>query len=478
MGPVATTQVSVRPHGVLCEVGGAGRTCADTERSGATSKSRMKQITWTPRTQKLSDLKDWDKNPRTITGEALERLKRRIEERGFHDIVKVDTDNVILSGTQRRKALTEMGIEEVWTMVPSRKLTEAERKAVVLESNRNEGADDWAKLKEYFSAEELLGGGFGKDEIARFFDNAVEVEEDDFDAEAEAARLKVVVPKNGDIWKLGDHRLACGDSTDPAVYEKLMDGMKADMCWTDPPYNIGWDYDDRSQNKFNSKRKTSKVFQTRVFKDKWTPDKYIDFLKRVFDKVFTYSIKNATIYVCHGGRYQSWTVDAIKKAGFHYSQDLIWVKERMLPMPGQLFHHLYEGIVVGWKKGESPIRNFKFNQEDVFALGYEKFKEYTGTIIDVWFEKRDKLNTYEHPTQKPVRLPERAIKKSCPLGGVVLEPFCGSGSALIACEQLNRKCYAVELDPRYCDVIVRRWQRYTKRTAECLTRPEAVILEA
>src|SRR3990167_10558805 len=134
----------------------------------------MKKISWVPKLQKVAKLIEWDRNPRVITGEAMERLKKRIEDRGFHDVVKVDTDNVILSGTQRRKALESLGIEEVWTMVPDRKLTDAERKAVVLESNRNEGEDDWNKLKEFFSASELMAGGFGKDEIAKFFDNLVE----------------------------------------------------------------------------------------------------------------------------------------------------------------------------------------------------------------------------------------------------------------------------------------------------------------
>lgn len=124
-----------------------------------------KSITWTPKIQKLAVLKDWDKNPRSITGEALARLKQRITDRGFHDVVKIDTDNVILSGTQRRKALTELGITEVWTMVPDRKLTEKERQAVVVESNRNDGDWDWGKLGSFFDLQDLKDWGFGEDEI-------------------------------------------------------------------------------------------------------------------------------------------------------------------------------------------------------------------------------------------------------------------------------------------------------------------------
>lgn len=183
-----------------------------------------KIINWTPKIQKLSDLTEWPNNPRTITGEALERLKNRIIERGMHDILKVDTDNVILSGTQRRKALEGLGIDEVWTMVPDRKLTESERKLVVLESNRNEGEDDWKKLKEFFDTKELMAGGFGKDEIAKFFDQMVETKEDGFDADAEASSIKNAQTKVGDVWMLGDHRLICGDSSSPEVFAKLFEG--------------------------------------------------------------------------------------------------------------------------------------------------------------------------------------------------------------------------------------------------------------
>mgnify|MGYP001573025389 FL=1 len=432
-----------------------------------------KTITWTPKTQKLAVLKDWDKNPRSITGEALARLKQRITDRGFHDVVKVDTDNVILSGTQRRKALEELGVAEVWTMVPSRKLTEAERKAVVLESNRNEGEDDWIKLKEYFSASELMAGGFGKDEIAKFFDNMVEVEEDDFDAEAEAAKLKLVVPKTGDIWQLGDHRLACGDSTDPALYPELMDGVKADMCWTDPPYNVNYDY----KNKYDGIGKARKgrfVGGSKVFNDNLTPEQFGIFLTTVFKNVYDHTVDSSGMYCCHATKSQEQFFEALKVNGWHFSQTIIWLKERIILALGQDYHRIYEPIWYGWKKGKKRWSNKgQSTEKEVWDVDRMTFEE----RLDVWYLHRDKSKDYQHPTQKPVRLPERAIKKSCPLGGVVLEPFCGSGSALIACEQLHRKCYAIELDPRYCQVIIARWQRYTKRTAECLTRPEAVIIE-
>lgn len=423
--------------------------------------------------QKLAVLKEWDKNPRSITGEALARLKQRITERGFHDVVKVDTDNVILSGTQRRKALIDMGVTEVWTMIPDRKLTETERKAVVLESNRNEGEDDWGKLKEYFSKHDLLMGGFDKDEISRYFDAMVDVDEDNFDAEKETASYKDVVPKVGDIWQLGDHRLACGDSTDPALYPILMDGVKADMTWTDPPYNVNYN----NKGKFggiHKARKTEYAGGSAVIGDHQSNEDFSAFLLAVFKNIYDSTKDSAGIYICHAMGTRSAFFDAFISAGFHYSQTIIWLKERIILSLGQDYHRIYEPIMYGWKEGKPRYSNKKMKVEkEVWDLDKIDFEE----RLDLWYLHRDKAKDYVHPTQKPVRLAERAIKKSCPLGGVVLEPFCGSGSALLACEQLSRKCYAIELDPRYVQAIIIRWQRKTNKQAICIDRPEAVIMD-
>ena len=433
----------------------------------------MKTINWKPKMQKLSALKEWEKNPRTITAEALERLKRRIEERGFHDVVKVDTDNVILSGTQRRKALTDMGVKEVWTMVPDRKLSDAERRAVVLESNRNEGADDWEKLKQYFDRAELIAGGFGNDEISKFFDNTVEVEEDDFDAEAEAAAIKNAMTKTGDVWELGKHRLVCGDSTDRGVFEKLMDGQLADMCFEDPPYNVNYDY----QTKYGGIHKSRKkgfAGGSKVFNDKLTPEKFREFLFKMFQNVYDFTKDSAGIYVCHATKSQAEFFGAFNDAGFHFSQTIIWLKERIILALGQDYHRIYEPIIYGWKKGKKRWSNKGLSTEkEVWDADKQTFEEH----LDVWYMHRDKSADYEHPTQRPVRLPERAIKKSCPMGGVVVDPFGGSGSTLLACEQLERRCFAIELDSRYADVIIRRWQRYTQKTAKCLTRNGIIVSE-
>lgn len=135
----------------------------------------------------------------------------------------------------------------------------------------------------------------------------------------------------------------------------------------------------------------------------------------------------------------------------------------MIPMPGQLYHHLYEGIAVGWKKGKKKNRISKYNFEDVFALDRQRFSEYINELIDIWYEKRDCLNKYEHATQKPVKLPERAIRVSSRKDDIALDVFGGSGSTLLACEQLGRRGYLMELDPKYCDVIRKRYNDFVNK---------------
>jgi site-specific DNA-methyltransferase (adenine-specific) len=151
------------------------------------------------------------------------------------------------------------------------------------------------------------------------------------------------------------------------------------------------------------------------------------------------------------------------EAGWHHSQMLIWVKESMVFSPGSDFHRLHEPCMFGWKKGKKHFSNRKLaSYKDVFSLEREAFDE----MPDIWYERRDKTADYVHPTQKPVRLAERALKKSSVTGDVVLEAFGGSGSTLIACEQMGRPCYVMELDPKFCDVIVDRWEKWTGKKAE------------
>lgn len=421
----------------------------------------MNAPTWKPELRKVSDLVPLEKNPRKITPEKMEDLKRRIRARGMHDVLKVDTNGVVLAGNQHQQALEELGMTEVYVMVPDRKLTKSERDKTVLESNIHDGVWDRDVLVEY-GKETLLEIGFESTEV----DKMLSAEEDDFDVEEEVAKITKPITQVGDVWALGEHRLICGDSTSPEVFKKLMgEDALADMCWTDPPYNVDYDYTRKYTDGMKQRKARPAKFAggTKVFNDDKSPEQFYEFLLAVFKNVYDFSKDSSGMYVCHATKTQKQFFDALAADGFHFSQTIIWLKERIILALGQDYHRVYEPIWYGWKKGKKRWSNKTLQTEkEVWDLDRLDFEE----RLDVWYLHRDKSKDYIHPTQKPVRLSERAIKKSCPVKGIVIEPFAGSGSALIACQQLMRKCYAIELDPRYVDAIVKRWERVTGEVAK------------
>lgn len=197
-------------------------------------------ITWTPERAKVADLKLWQENPRTISEKEYNDLKASITKRGFHDVLKVNTDLTVLSGNMRKRALEELGITEVFIMKPSRELTLDEMIVVALESNRHRGEDDWDALAN-MDKDLLLEAGFDKLEMAKEFDLRMPIEDDEPPEPKEDHGVKL-----GDLFQLGSHRLLCGDATKKEDVERLMDGQKADMVFTDPPYGV--DYEGKTKD--------------------------------------------------------------------------------------------------------------------------------------------------------------------------------------------------------------------------------------
>lgn len=433
-----------------------------------------KELTWKIEKRPIAELVPAEYNPRVLSEKAKADLMQSITKFGQVEPLVVNTNGNMIGGHSRIKAFADLGIAEADVMVPSRKLTTAEERELNIRLNKNTGEWDPVKLKEFFKMSELAEYGFGGDELAKWFDKSSETKEDDFDADEDAARNKTPVAAIGDIWQLGNHRLACGDSTDGEVFAALFDGKKADMCFTDPPYNVDYDYTRKYTDGMKQRKGRPSKFAggTKVFNDDKTDAEFLEMLTKMFLNVYAFSKDSCGIYVCHATKSQEQFFAAFKTAGFHFSQTIIWMKERIILALGQDYHRVYEPIMYGWKKGKKRYSSKNMNTEkEIWNLDKMNFEEQ----LDIWYLHRDKSKDYVHPTQKPVRLPERAIKKSCPMKGIVVEPFGGSGSTLLACEQLERSCYTIELDPRYCDAIIRRWQRTTGREAECLTRPDAKV---
>ncbi|KKU88279.1 MAG: methylase protein, partial [Microgenomates group bacterium GW2011_GWF2_47_9] len=293
------------------------------------------------------------------------------------------------------------------------------------------------------------------------------LKEDDFDAQKEYDKIKVPKAKRGDIYKLGDHHMMCGDSTSIDDFNKLMGGVKADLIFTDPPYAV--DYHSPAGNTYKSKKYGGTGGA--IFNDDMGDEKALEFFTKALEVLKEVSSDSCPIYWWFANKNNYLNRKAFMDSGWYMSQIIVWVKNSMIFSQGQDYHRQYEPCMFGWKKGKKHSTNKKIaNLKDVFTLEYEDFREAIDSFCDVWYQKRDITTNYVHPTQKPVKLAERALKKNSNPGDVVIDAFLGSGSTLIGCQQLNRKCYGMELDPKFVDVIIKRWESFANSKAELISR--------
>ena len=368
----------------------------------------------------INDLISPDWNPRQITEEELQKLETSLNEFGYIEpIIVNDVNNHIVGGNQRCKALKQLGYEEV-DVVYVHIEDLAKEKACNVALNKISGDWDNDKLKIVLEEIELSPidvslTGFDEIELTEMeitTDEPVEVTEDDYE---EPDDLEVTV-QQGDIYILGNHRLMCGDSTKEEDVSLLMDGEQADMVFTDPPYNINY----------------SGIKDKRTIKnDKMEDNEFIEFLK----KSLPYC---DTAYICCSWQYAHLFKEAMTQLNMPPKAMIIWNKVN----PAQNLDKYYKQHEIIWYYG-------KFGGE----------KTIRG---DIWECKRQK-NTL-HPTMKPIELISMAVQDN-PNKQNIYDCFGGSGSTLIACEQLNRKCYMMELDPYYCQVIINRWEQYTGEKA-------------
>lgn len=363
-------------------------------------------------------------NARTHNVQQINKLRSSLREFGFINPVIIDRDFNVIAGHGRIMAAKEEGINEVPCVFVDY-LTEAQKKAYILADNRMAMDAGWDEelLKveiEALQAEDfdLSLTGFDESELSGFFDTADDAKDDDFDVDAELE--KPPVTKSGDLWLLGNHRLLCGDSTKAETYEMLMNGKKANLVVTDPPYNVNY-----------------QGTAGKIKNDNLENDKFYQFL---FD-AFTYMEKamadDASIYVFHADTEGLNFRKAFADAGFYLSGTCIW-KKQSLVLGRSPYQWQHEPCLFGWKK------NGKHQW-------YSDRKQTT-----IWEFDKPKKNG-DHPTMKPVPLIAYPIKNSSMSNCIVLDPFGGSGSTLIACEQTNRICHTIELDEKYCDVIIKRY---------------------
>lgn len=371
----------------------------------------------------VAQLIPYQNNARTHSKEQINKLRSSIREFGFVNPVIIDREYNIIAGHGRIAAAREEGITEVPCVFVDH-LTEAQKKAYILADNRmalDAGWDEDLLRVELEALEEMgydLGlTGFDDKELAALFP-AVEAKEDDFDVEAELQ--KPTFTRAGDVWTLGRHRLVCGDSTNAETYTTLMDGVKTNLVITDPPYNVNYE---GSAGKIKN--------------DNMAGEKFYEFLLAAFKNMESVMAADASIYVFHADTEGLNFRRAFADAGFYLSGCCIW-KKQSLVLGRSPYQWQHEPVLYGWKKNG-------------------RHQWYTGRKeTTIWEFDKPKKNG-DHPTMKPIPLLAYPIGNSSMANSVVLDPFGGSGSTLIACEQTDRICRTIELDEKFCDVIVNRY---------------------
>ena len=372
----------------------------------------------------VSELIPYVRNARTHSEAQVAQIAASIREFGFLSPILVAEDNTILAGHGRLAAAQKLGLKKV-PCVKENHLTETQKRAYIIADNKlslNAGWDNEllaVELSELEGADfnlDLLG--FDEAELSSIFDADKDVNEDDFDVEKELE--EPCFSKTGDIWTLGRHRVICGDATKLETYKTLLENTKVNLVVTDPPYNVNYE---GSAGKIKN--------------DNMEDDKFYQFLFNSFVNMEQAMADDASIYVFHADTEGLNFRKAFQDAGFYLSGCCIW-KKPSLVLGRSPYQWQHEPCLYGWKKKG-------------------KHKWYAGRKeTSVWEFEKSKKNA-DHPTMKPIALLAYPIKNSSMTNSLVLDPFAGSGSTLIACEQTGRICYAIELDEKYCDVIVKRY---------------------
>ena len=415
----------------------------------------------------IDTIKPYKNNAKLHPKEQIEQIKKSIENFGMNDPIGI-WNNEIVEGHGRILACKELGYKQI-PVIKLDHLTDEERKSYIIAHNKLTMNSDFdidilrtelENLKELDFDLELTGFDVDElDDILGKNEEETEIVEDEVPEVPEEPKAKL-----GDIYQLGNHRLMCGDSTKEEDVAKLMNGEIADLVVTDPPYNVAIE---------NSQGMTIK-------NDNMEKSQFLEFLTKAFNCLNISLKKGGAFYVWFASREHINFETALNKNGLEVRQELIWNKNSLI-LGRQDYQWKHEPCLYGWKDGDShyfiddrkqttviedkkpDIKKMK--KEEMQKLLEEIYSDKTSTTIIN--EDKPSVNDL-HPTMKPIKLIARQVKNSSKVGEKVLDLFGGSGSTIITCEQLNRKCYTMEYDPKYVDVIIKRWEEFTGKKAELL----------
>jgi DNA modification methylase len=367
---------------------------------------------------KISEIKANPNNPRLIKDDKFKKLVKSIQE--FPEMLEirpivVNDDMVVLGGNMRLKACKEAGLKQI-PIIKASELTEEQQKQFIIKDNVGFGEWEWETLANEWDVEQLAEWGL---DVPNFGETELEAEEDEFDTTPPEIPITVL----GDLYEIGEHRLLCGDSTDSDQVAKLMNGEKADMVLTDPPYNVNYG---------NNNNPRWKDGDRSIKNDHMDGSSFKDFIQGVVSNIKLFC--DGVVY-CFGaqgadGRIMFTVLDE----NLHNSGTIIWLKDRLV-LGRSKYHNKYEPCWFGWNKSGDTFTDDR-------------------SLTNV-FECKRPMKSELHPTMKPIELLEMPLNHN-PKAKSVLDLFLGSGSTMVASHQLNRNCYGMELDPKYCDVIVNR----------------------
>lgn len=418
-------------------------------------------------TKAIADLVPAPYNPRSISPEALAGLRGSVERFGLVEpVVWNRRTGRVVGGHQRLKVLQQMGQSETQVVVVD--LDEIEEKALNVALNNPAIAGEFTADIHRLLAEinaampelsELLRFDNLADQTKRLLAELTPT--DGLTAPDDVPEAPVdPITRPGDLWLLGGHRLVCGDSGDPAILDLLMDGQTAKLYATDPPYGVGYDGTSHPQNQRDKSDGREPGSQNRDWGDEYwdhyeSPAAFVAFLERIFLNAKQHVAKDAAYYCWHASATASSFLSAWETAGIRYHQTITWVKPSFV-LGFAMWNYRTEPCLMGWQQGHKP---------EALPVPDEHSNAW-----EVDWEGKARCTDGQHPTQKPVRLFELPMLKHTRPGDICLETFGGSGSQVIAAERLGRRCFAVERMPKFCDVIVRRWENHTGRAAIRISR--------
>lgn len=406
----------------------------------------------------VTELKPAIYNPRKISDKDFAQLVESIRQYTLVEPLVVnshpDRYGNLIGGHQRLKAAVQLGYITVPVVFIS--LDEKHERALNLRLNRNTGEFDLDLLK-HFDIEELLSVGFDDIDLGDIWNANLDIEDDDFDEEKAVKKATTTGIKPGDMFALGKHRLICGDATDPAVIKRLVGNLKPNLLYADPVYNISLDYNKGVGNKASYGGKTN---------DTKTDAEYADFLGKALANALAVMGEDAHIFLYCDQIYIGLLQTLMTEHGLTNRRVCFWVKNNFNPTPGVAFNKAYEACVYSTQGTPylSDIHNLTEILNKDIAPGNRAIDDIMD-IFDIWLAKRDPGQVYQHPTQKPLTLHEKPLKRCTRIGDVVLDYYGGSGSTLLACEQMKRVALLCEIEPVFCQVIIDRYELLTGEKA-------------